>query len=78
MEILHTTGIHKQVRGSKEGEKKRFNLLPPQKGEIRGLTFFSTFFSIVEKTGNTQMLASWYKTYIRHFGKDAEKKGGER
>ena len=27
MEILHTTGIHKQVGEPKKGEKKRFNLL---------------------------------------------------
>ncbi len=29
----------------KKGEKKRFNLLPPGKGEIGGLTFFSFFFN---------------------------------
>ena len=48
--------------------------MSPRKGEIGGLTFFSTFFSIVEKTGNIQMLASSYKTYIRRFGEDAKKK----
>jgi hypothetical protein len=48
--IPHTTGIHRISGGSKKGkkgEKKRFNLLPPGKGEIGGLTLFS-FFSIVE------------------------------
>jgi len=46
-----------------------------EKGEIGGLTFFSTFFSIVEKTGNTQMIACWYKTYRRRIGEETGKKG---
>ena len=56
MEILHTTGIHKQVGDPKKCEK-RFHLLPSKKDEIRGLTFFH-FFSMVENTGNTQMIAA--------------------
>jgi hypothetical protein len=49
--IPHTTGIHRIVvdqKKGKKGEKKRFNLLPPEKGEIRGLTKSCTFFSIAE------------------------------
>jgi hypothetical protein len=42
---------------------------------VEGGSPFLNFFSIVEKTGNLQMLASWYKTYIRRFGEDAKKKG---
>jgi hypothetical protein len=51
MGIPHTTGIHRIVvdqKKGKKGEKKRFHRLPPQKGEIRGLTKSCTFFSIVE------------------------------
>ncbi len=49
--IPHTTGIHRIVVDQKKGkkdEKKRFNLLPPGKGEIGGLTKSCNFFSIVE------------------------------
>ena len=46
--ILHTTGIHKEIKKDKKGEKKRFNVLCSEKGEIGGLTFFSTFFSVVK------------------------------
>jgi hypothetical protein len=45
------------------------------RGMVEGGSPFLNFFSIVEKTGNLQMLASWYKTYIRRFGEDAKKKG---
>ncbi len=74
MAILHTTGIHKQI-GEPKKVRKSFHLLCYKKGEIGGLTFFSTFFSIVEKTGNIQMNACWYKTYVRRFGEETEKKG---
>jgi hypothetical protein len=43
MEILHTTGIHKQVGDPTKVRKK----VPPfatKKGGIGGLTFFSIFF----------------------------------
>ena len=66
MEILHTTGIHKQVgepKTPKKGEKK-VQPFVTKKGEIGGLTFF-LLFSLVEKTGNIQMIAAWYKAYIR-------------
>jgi hypothetical protein len=49
--IPHTTGIHRIVvdqKKGKKGEKKRFPRLPPEKGEIGGLTKSCTFFSIVE------------------------------
>jgi hypothetical protein len=50
--IPHTTGIHRIIvvdrKKGKKGEKKRFNLLPPEKGKIGGLTKSCTFFSIVE------------------------------
>jgi hypothetical protein len=46
-------------RGSKKGEIKRFHLLPPKKVRLEGSPFFT-----VEKTGNTQMNATWYKVYI--------------
>jgi hypothetical protein len=28
----------------------------------------------VEKTGNSQMIAAWYKTYIQRIGKETKKK----
>ena len=59
---------------TKKGEKKSFHLLCFEKGEIGGLTFFFTFFSIVEIFGNTQMIARKYKTYIRRFGEERTKK----
>jgi hypothetical protein len=59
---------------TKKGEKKSFHLLCFEKGEIGGLTFFFTFFSIVEFFGNTQMIARKYKTYIRRFGEERTKK----
>ena len=65
---------HMQVRWTKKGEKTSFHLLCFEKGEIGGLTFFFTFFSIVEFFGNTQMIARKYKTYIRRFGKERTKK----
>jgi len=47
-EIFHITGIHRiewQIKKKgKKGEKERFSLIAPKKGEIRGLTIFSTFF----------------------------------
>jgi hypothetical protein len=46
-DILHTTGIHKQVGAPKKVRKKGAHLLCFEKGENGGLTFF-TFFSIVE------------------------------
>jgi hypothetical protein len=69
-------GIHKQVGEPKKVRKKGLHLLCFEKGEIGGLTFFSTFFSIVEFFGNTQMIARRYKTYIRRFGEEREKKKG--
>jgi hypothetical protein len=71
-EIFHIIGIHKQVGEPKKGEKKVCTVF--RKGEIGGLTFFSTFFSIVEFFGNTQMIARRYKTYIRRFGEERKKK----
>ena len=47
-DILHTTGIHKQVGAPKKVRKKGAHLLCSEKGENGGLTFFFTFFSIVE------------------------------
>ena len=47
-DILHTTGIHKQVGAPKKVRKKGSHLLCFEKGENGGLTFFFTFFSIVE------------------------------
>ena len=59
---------------TKKGEKKSFHLFCFEKGEIGGLTFFFTFFSIVEFFGNTQKIARKYKTYIRRFGEERGKK----
>jgi hypothetical protein len=73
MEILHTTGIHKHVGDPKKVRKKRFHLLPPIKGEIEG-SLFSIFSLIVVNTGNTQMIAAWYKTYIRCFGEEMKQR----
>jgi hypothetical protein len=73
-EIFHIIGIHKQVGEPKKVRKKGLHLLCFEKGEIGGLTFFSTFFSMVEFFGNTQMIARRYKTYIRRFGEEREKK----
>jgi hypothetical protein len=47
-DILHTTGIHKEVGAPKKVRKKGAHLLGFEKGENGGLTFFFTFFSIVE------------------------------
>jgi hypothetical protein len=50
--IPHTTGIHRIVvdqKKGKKGEKKRFNLLHPKKGEIGGLTKSCTFFQLWNK-----------------------------
>jgi hypothetical protein len=52
MEILHTTGIHKQGVDQKKVKKVKKRL-----HHQRAHLFFN-FFSIVEKTGNIQMLAS--------------------
>ena len=52
MEILHTTGIHKQVGDPKKVRKKVPPFAPPQKGEIGGLTFFN-FFLFVENIIDT-------------------------
>ncbi len=46
-DIPHNTGIHKQVGEPKKVRKKVSTFCVPKKGEIGGLTFFSTFFSIV-------------------------------
>ena len=74
MKILHTTtGIRNQV-GDPKKVRKIVPPLPPKKGEIGGLTFFSFFFPIVVYTGNTQMIAAWYKTYIGRFDEETEKK----
>ncbi len=75
--IPHTTGIHRIVVDQKKGkkaEKKRFNLLHLEKGEIRELTKSCIFFSIVEEKGITQMIAYWYKTFIRRFDEGVKKK----
>jgi hypothetical protein len=45
----------------KKGEKKRFNLLPPRKGEIRGLTFFSFVFQSWNKKAIPKRLPSGTK-----------------
>ena len=74
MEILHTTGIHKQVGDPKKVRKKGSTFCPPKKGDIGELTFFSIFFPTVEKTGNSQMITAWYKTYLRCFGGEMKKK----
>jgi hypothetical protein len=60
MEILHTTGIHEQVGDPKKVRKKGSTFCPPKKGRSEGSAFVQ-FFSIMEKTGNTQMIAAWYK-----------------
>jgi len=46
-DIPQTTGIHKQV-GEPKKVRKTFPPFVSKKGEIGGLTFFSTFFSILE------------------------------
>ena len=79
MEILHTTGIHKQgvdQKKVKKVRKKGSTFCPPEKVSLEGSPFFNFFFNR-GKTGNIQMLASWYKTYIQRFGEDAKKGGGE-
>jgi len=43
-DILHTTGIHKQVGAPKKVRKKGAHLLCSEKGENGGLTFFHFFF----------------------------------
>ena len=48
MEILHTTGIHKQVVDPKMVRKK-VPPFAPQKGEIEGLTFFQLFLQLWKK-----------------------------
>ena len=72
MEILHTTGIHKQVGEPKKGEKKGSTFCNQKKVRSEGSPFFY-FFSIVKKTGNTQMIAAWYKAYIRQINKEMKK-----
>jgi hypothetical protein len=72
MEILNTTGIHKQV-GEPKKVRKKVQPFVTKKGEIGGLTFF-LLFSIVEKTGNTQMIAAWYKAYIGQISKETREK----
>jgi len=37
------------IKKNKRGKKKRLHLLSPRKGEIGGLTFFSTFFQSWKK-----------------------------
>jgi hypothetical protein len=73
-EIFHILQESYAGEWTKKGEKKSFHLLCFEKGEIGGLTFFFTFFSIVEFFGNTQMIARKYKTYIRRFGEERTKK----
>ena len=63
MEILHTTGIHKQVGDPNKVRKKVPPFAPPKKVRLEGSPFFN-FFPIMENTGNTQMIAAWYKTCI--------------
>jgi hypothetical protein len=62
----------------KKGEKKRFNLLPPGKGEIGGLTFFSFFFQSWNKKAIPKRSPSGTKpTYdvLAKKRKEAKKKG---
>ena len=73
MEILHTTGIHKQVRDPKKVRKKGSTFCLPKMVRSESSPFFN-FFLIMENTCNTQMIAAWYKTYIQHFGKEMKKK----
>ncbi len=67
MEILHTTGIHKQVGDPKKVRKKVPTFAPPQKVRAH---LFSIFFSV----GNTQMIAARDKTYIHRFGEETKKR----
>jgi len=65
------------IKKVKKVRKKGSTFCPPEKVRSEGSPFIN-FFSIVEKTGNIQMLASWYKAYIRRFGEDMKKGGWER
>jgi hypothetical protein len=61
-EIFHITGIHRIEWRIKKKEKrvrrKGFHCLPLKKVRSEGSPF-SQLFSIVKKTGNTQMIAGW-------------------
>jgi hypothetical protein len=74
MEILHTTGIHKQVGDPKKVRKQGSTFCPPKKVRSEGSPFSPPFFQSWKKTGNTKMIACRYKTYIRHIGEETKNK----
>ncbi len=72
--ILHTTGIHKQIKKTKKCEKKKVSTFcVPKKVRSEGSPFSPPFFQSWKKTGNTQMikLAGTKRTYDI-FGEETE------
>ena len=79
MEILHTTGIHKQgvdQKKVKKVRKKGSTFCPPEKVSLEGSPFFN-FFSIVEKQAISKCSPVGTKRTYNVLAKTQKKGGGE-